>query len=54
MKAFVYNKKTNKPVVVIQDVVRIEAYKNEILFVTESGERLAFDTKEVKTTTYQN
>lgn len=54
MKAFVYNKKTNKPVVVIQDVVRIEAYKNEILFVTESGERLVFDTKEVKTTTYQN
>ena len=54
MKAFVYSKKTNESLAVIQDVVRIEAYKNEILFVTESGERLAFDTKEVKTTTYQN
>lgn len=54
MKAFIYSKKTNKTIAVIKDVVRTEAYKDKILFVTKSDERLVFDTSVVKTTTYQN
>ena len=54
MKAFVYSKKTSKTVAVIKNVVRTEVYKDKILFVTDSDERLVFDTKEFKTTTYQN
>ena len=54
MKTFVYSKKTNKTIAVIKDVVRTEVFKDKILFVTKSDERLVFNTKECKTTTYQN
>lgn len=54
MKTFVYSKKTSKTVAVIKNVVRTEIYKDKILFVTDSDERLVFNTKEFKTTTYQN
>lgn len=54
MKAFVYSKKTSKTIAVVRNVVRVEKYDNKIMFITDSGERLIFDTSVVKTTTYQN
>ncbi len=54
MKAFVYSKKTSKTVAIIKDVIRAEVYPGQIWFITKSGEKLVFSTKEFKTTTYQN
>lgn len=55
MKVFVYSKKTSKTIAVIKDVARVEESSNQtVTFITNSGEKFSFDTKQMKTTTYQN
>lgn len=54
MKVFIYSKKTSKTLAVVKNVIRTETFEDKILFVTDSGERMVFNTKEVKSTTYQN
>lgn len=54
MKVFVYSKKTSKKIVTIVHVVAVEIEFESIIFTTASGEKFSFNTKEVKTTTYQN
>lgn len=56
MKVFVYSKKSSNKIAEIKNVVTVQkpAATKQILFITESGEIFAFDTTEVKTTTYQN
>lgn len=55
MKVFIYSKKTSKTLAVIKNVVKAEIlFEDKILFTTDSGEKVMFDVKEVKSTTYQN
>lgn len=56
MKVFVYSKATSNKIAEIKDVVTVQRPKasNNIIFITVSGEMFTFNTKEVKTTTYQN
>ena len=56
MKVFVYSKTTSNKIAEIKNVVTVQepSVGNKIIFITESGEMFTFDTKEVKTTTYQN
>lgn len=56
MKVFVYSKKTSKKIATVNNVrtIRETPSKCLISFITSSGENFCFDTKEVKTTTYQN
>lgn len=56
MKVFVYSKKTNAKIAEIKNVVTVQepSVGNKIVFITDSGEMFTFDTKEVKTTSYQN
>lgn len=56
MRVFVYSKKTSKKIAQINNVSEVHSTvdKREITFVTGSGETFTFDTKTMKTTTYQN
>ncbi len=56
MKVFVYSKKTSKKIAIVNNVKVVceTPEKCSISFVTNSGENFCFNTKEVKTTTYQN
>lgn len=55
MKCFVYTKNGNKKVAIIQDVVTVsQPNRNEIVFTTRTGTVFTFNTKEFKTTSYQN
>lgn len=54
MKVFVYSKKTSKKIATITHVITVEIEFEFITFITISGEKFSFNTKEVKTTTYQN
>lgn len=55
MKVFVYSKATSKTVAVVTNVIAVNTLPdNKIMFTTESGEHFGFNTKEVKTTSYQN
>lgn len=56
MKVFVYSKKTSAKIAEIKNAVTVQepAASNKIIFITDSGEMFTFDTKEVKTTSYQN
>ncbi len=56
MKVFVYSKKTSKKIAEVKHVVTVQppTASNKIILITESGEMFTFDTKEVKTTIYQN
>lgn len=55
MKVFVYSKKTNARLAVIVGIVSVTLNSGHMIsFVSNSGETFSFDTKEVKTTSYQN
>jgi len=55
MKVFVYSKKTNVRLAVIVGIVSVSLNAgHQIIFTSNSGETFAFDTREVKTTSYQN
>lgn len=56
MKVFVYSKKTNKKIATVNNVrtIRETPTKCLISFITSSSENFCFDTREVKTTSYQN
>lgn len=56
MKVFVYSKKTNAKIAIINNVeiTRETSNDHSITFITRSGESFSFNTKEIKTTTYQN
>lgn len=56
MKVFVYSKKTSKKIAEIKQVGNIMECEvaEQILITTYSGETFKFDTKDVKTTAYQN
>lgn len=55
MKVFVYSKKSSKKIAMITSVVAVEEHADSIItFTTKNGNVFSFDTKEVKTTTYQN
>lgn len=54
MKVFVYSKKTSKKITTILRVTAVEEHRDTITFTTESGERISFNTHEVKSTSYQN
>lgn len=56
MKVFVYSKKTNKKIAEIKQVCNVIECEREglILITTYSCETFKFNTKEVKTTAYQN
>lgn len=56
MRVFVYSKKTSKKIAIINNVEIVHETPTSYLisFVTGSGENFSFNTKEVKTTTYQN
>ena len=55
MKVFVYSKRTNAKVAQVNNVVEVDtSKKGEIKFKTSSDETFTFNTKEIKTTVYQN
>lgn len=56
MKVFVYSKRTSKKIAEINGVVDVQHAKgsDKITFITNSGESMSFNTKEIKTTVYQN
>lgn len=56
MKVFVYSKKTSKKIATIVNVIKIELFQSNkvIVFYTETGEKFSFNTRNVKTTIYQN
>ena len=55
MKVFVYSKKTNARLAVIVGIVSVTLNSGHMItFVSNSGETFSFDTREVKTTSYQN
>lgn len=55
MKVFVYSKKTNARLAVIVEIVSVTLNSGHMItFVSNSGETFSFDTREVKTTSYQN
>lgn len=56
MKVFVYSKKTSKKIAEFNQVgnVMVCEVTEQILITTYSGETFNFNTKEVKTTAYQN
>ena len=56
MKVFVYSKKKSKKIAEIKHVCDVRACEvaEQILITTYSGETFSFNTKEVKTTAYQN
>ena len=56
MKVFVYSKKTNQKLAQVNNVVGVDtnSKKNEIMIHTSSEETFTFNTKEIKTTIYQN
>lgn len=55
MKVFVYSKKTNVRLAVIVGIVSVTLNSGYMInFVSNSGETFSFDTREVKTTSYQN
>lgn len=56
MKVFVYSKKTSKKIAEIEQVGNIMEcdFASQILIITYSGETFKFNTKDVKTTAYQN
>lgn len=55
MKVFVYSKKTNVRLAVIVGIVSVTLNSGHMInFVSNSGETFSFDTREVKTTSYQN
>ena len=56
MRVFVYSKRTNVKIAIINNVETTCETSGDhlITFITSSGESFNFNTKEVKTTTYQN
>ena len=55
MKVFVYSKKTNVRLAVIVGIVSVNlSAEHVITFTSNSGESFSFNTREVKTTSYQN
>ena len=55
MKVFVYSKKTNARLAVIVGIVSVNLNAGHMItFTSNSGETFSFDTREVKTTSYQN
>ena len=55
MKVFVYSKKTNARLAVIVGIVSVNLNAGHLItFISNSGETFSFDTREVKTTSYQN
>ena len=55
MKVFVYSKKSSKKIATITNVIMVSTKQpGKITFITISGEEFSFDTKIMKTTTYQN
>lgn len=55
MKVFIYSKKTNARLAVIVGIVSVNLNTGHMItFTSNSGESFSFDTREVKTTSYQN
>lgn len=54
MKVFVYTKSESKKIATITDVVSIEQNGNQIVFTSKDDVKFSFDTKKIKTTSYQN
>lgn len=55
MKAFVYDKRTNETLAVIEKVREIKNdHRTNIIFITTDVGVYDFDTKKVKTRIYQN
>lgn len=56
MKVFVYSKKSSKMIACVKSVkeVREDPENNHIVYLTETGEYFHFNTKDVKSTIYQN
>lgn len=53
MKVFVYKKSNSKKIRVIKDVICIYQYDTQLVVQTEK-KSYTYNTKEVKTTCYQN
>lgn len=55
MRAFAYSKVTSKKIATIENVISVRPEgDHKIVFQTTENETFTFDTREVKTTTYQN
>ena len=54
MKTFVYKKRGNALVAIIQNVTTVIDGKDEITFISDDGSHYCFDKHKLKTTTYQN
>lgn len=54
MKVFVYTKSESKKIATLPEVSRVETSGNFIIFTSDDDVQVAFDTRVVKTTTFQN
>ena len=54
MKVFVYDKKSSKLVACITKVNCVKEDQNSIIFITDRGDIHKFNSRQVKSTTYQN
>lgn len=54
MKVFVYSKSDSKKIATITDVSSVAHEKESVVFTSKDGIEFRFDTKRVKTTSYQN
>ena len=56
MKAFIYSKKTSKTIATVINVkeVKVISKKHIVRIITDSDEKIEFDTRDVKTSIYQN
>ena len=54
MKVYVYDKKTNKSVAIITDVILVREFANSIEIIDTIGRDFVYDKREVKTCIYQN
>lgn len=54
MKVFVYTKSNSKKIATITDVSAVSHSGDSVTFTSEDGVEFRFDTKKVKTTSYQN
>ena len=54
MKAFVYDKKNNKTIAIINNVSLVRCIKEYIQIMTYDGLEFVYSCKEVKTRIYQN
>lgn len=54
MKVFVYSKNDSKKIATITDVSNVAHGKDTVVFTSKDGIEFKFDTRKVKTTSYQN